>query len=661
MPSIITRGGMSAKALGFGASTGQAVYVEDVFSTYLYTGNNGASKIITNNIDLSGKGGLVWVKNRTQAFEGAFVDTIRGAGYSLFTSTTGAQQGPNGILTAFNSDGFTVGGTGYSNNGVPYGTWSFRLQKKFFAIATWTGNGASTQTVSHDLGSVPGMIISKSYSGATNWPVYHKSMNGGVNPEQYYLILDGAGQESNAVANWGNVAPTSTQFTVGGNNNVNGYSYIAYLFADQAGGFGTSGTDNIIACGLATTDSSGNLNPVTLGWEPQYILMKRTNNIQGWFLWDTMRGLSLTNQNYIQPNYTDVEYSTGSNVSYIYPNATGFAGSGNWFGGNSNLIYLAIRRGPMKTPTDATKVFVPVAYTGNSTGSTKQTLNTGFPPDLTILRSYISSNGVNENAYDRLRGNGGRLSTPSTAAQSTQPLWMNFTDNMQVVVGPDSEENPGYAGGNCISWNFRRAPGFMDEVCYTGTGSATTVAHNLGVVPELMILKDRQPGGNSWVVYHTVLGNTGRVILNSDAANNPSTTTFNSTSPTASVFTVGSNFGTNYSGSTYVAYLFATCAGVSKVGSYTGTGAAQNIDCGFAASARFILIKRTDSTGDWYTYDSARGISASSDPYLLLNSTAAEVTGTDYVNTYATGFSLTSSAPAGLNANGGTYIFLAIA
>jgi hypothetical protein len=117
----------------------------------------------------------------------------------------------------------------------------------------------------------------------------------------------------------------------------------------------------------------------------------------------------------------------------------------------------------------------------------------------------------------------------------------------------------------------------------------------------------------------------------------------------------------NQSGYNYVAYLFATVAGVSKVGSYTGTAATLQIDCGFTGGARFVLIKRTDSTGDWYVYDTARGIVSGNDSYLLLNSTAAEVTNTDYVDTYSAGFELSSTAPAGLNANGGTYIFLAIA
>jgi hypothetical protein len=131
--------------------------------------------------------------------------------------------------------------------------------------------------------------------------------------------------------------------------------------------------------------------------------------------------------------------------------------------------------------------------------------------------------------------------------------------------------------------------------------------------------------------------------------------------PAATTLTLSPSSEVNNSGSTYVAYLFATLAGVSKVGSYTGTGTTLQINCGFTGGARFVLIKRTDSTGDWYVWDSARGIIAGNDPYLLLNSTAAEVTSTDYVDTYSAGFEISSTAPAAINANGGTFIFLAIA
>ena len=136
---------------------------------------------------------------------------------------------------------------------------------------------------------------------------------------------------------------------------------------------------------------------------------------------------------------------------------------------------------------------------------------------------------------------------------------------------------------------------------------------------------------------------------------------FANTTPTASAFYVGNNALTNNTAETYVAYLFATCAGVSKVGSYTGTATTLQVPCGFTTGARFVLIKRTDSTSDWYVWDTVRGIIAGNDPYSLLNSNAAEVTNTDYIDPYSAGFELSSTAPAAINANGGTYIFLAIA
>ena len=218
------------------------------------------------------------------------------------------------------------------------------------------------------------------------------------------------------------------------------------------------------------------------------------------------------------------------------------------------------------------------------------------------------------------------------------------------------------SGTTYVDYFFRRAPGFFDVVCYTGTGVATTVSHNLGVAPELMIVKKRSSSSfSNWAVYVSSLGNGNRLLLDVISAVSAAPAFWNSTTPTSSVFTLGTSATVNESSSTFVAYLFATVAGVSKVGSYTGTGTTKQIDCGFTGGARFVLIKRTDSTGDWYYWDTARGMVAGNDPYLLFNSAAAEVTSTDYVDTYSAGFELSSTAPAALNANGGSYIFLAIA
>ena len=205
---------------------------------------------------------------------------------------------------------------------------------------------------------------------------------------------------------------------------------------------------------------------------------------------------------------------------------------------------------------------------------------------------------------------------------------------------------------------FRSAPGFFDEVCYTGTGSSPlNISHNLTVVPEMMIIKNRSFAA-SWAVYVAPLGNTHSLLL--DDIGGQLGSFWNNTSPTISQFTVGT--GTAVNGAyTFVAYLFATVAGISKVGSYTGNGSSQTINCGFAAGARFILIKRTDSTGDWYVWDSARGIVSGDDPHLSLNTTAAEVTTDDSIDPDSTGFIVNQLGATNINVNTATYIYLAIA
>jgi hypothetical protein len=223
-------------------------------------------------------------------------------------------------------------------------------------------------------------------------------------------------------------------------------------------------------------------------------------------------------------------------------------------------------------------------------------------------------------------------------------------------LGTDGNGYFNYSGFTYVDWCLRRAPGFFDVVCHTHGTVTLTLNHNLGAAPEMVIKKSRDPGGDWWYLWGTVLGVNKYARVNSnDAADS---LTFDS-AVTSTTFQVSATLSSNNSKD--VSYLFATCPGVSKVGSYTGTGTTKQIDCGFTAGARFVLIKRTDASGAWYTYDSARGIVAGNDPYLLLNSTAAEVTSTDYVDTYNAGFELSSTAPADLNANGGTYIFLAIA
>jgi hypothetical protein len=303
-------------------------------------------------------------------------------------------------------------------------------------------------------------------------------------------------------------------------------------------------------------------------------------------------------------------------------------------------------------------VFAPVLRTG--TGSVTSLTGLNFPPDMLMARKPSPSATYNF-VVDRLRGYSPSLTTQATDAEQADTLLTAFGVDGVTYDGALSGINQ--SGQSYINHFFRRAPGFMDVVCYDGSGVlGLTLNHNLSAVPEMIWVKNRSASNDNWYAYHSSLGNTKYLGLNTTTAGATSINAWNNTSPTSTQFTVGAFNGVNGSaGYDYVAYLFATLPGISKVGSYTGTGADLNVDCGFSAGARFILIKRTDSTGDWYVWDSARGIVAGNDPYLLLNSTAAEVTSTDYVDADPAGFTVTSSAPAGLNASGGSYIFLAIA
>jgi hypothetical protein len=319
----------------------------------------------------------------------------------------------------------------------------------------------------------------------------------------------------------------------------------------------------------------------------------------------------------------------------------------------------------MKVPTSGTSVFSPqtASYSAN------QVVTTGFPVDMLMMKGRAITLG--NLVYDRLRGLASTNTSPYDAQLFTSDTSAESSgDYTNTANNTGYQISSGFSGFSSVNWNFRRAPGFFDEVCYTGNGTGSTqITHNLGVAPTLVIVKQRSgsPERSWWVLTTAVpqlniLNDTSAANAYGVPANLFGDSTYNNyIAPTATTLTLSPSSEVNNSGSTYVAYLFATLAGVSKVGSYTGTGTTLQINCGFTGGARFVMIKRTDSTGDWYVWDSARGIIAGNDPYLLLNSTAVEVTNTDYVDTYSAGFEISSTAPAAINANGGSFIFFAVA
>ena len=654
MPLQETSGAASYDAFGGGVAA-VPNYIEDVFSTYLYTGN-GSTQTITNGIDLAGKGGLTWLKRRDAVRNHGLFDTVRGATKLLYSDLTNAEYTDAYSLTSFNSNGFSLGLDGGGNaNGGTYASWTFRKQPKFFDIVTYTGNGVSSRTIAHSLGSAPGCVIIKNLTSIGNWCVWHRG-NGTTD----YTALS-----LNTTNSSGNVGPgnypdfTSTTFkpnsvqaaSTGAIGNLDGDNYVAYLFAHNAGGFGLTGTDNVISCGSFSLDSAVGVD-VNLGYEAQWVMIKRTDSSagsSGWYLLDTMRGWTVDTtfgDMYLVANTTAAE--AGQNIGR--PTATGFAIQASTWLSTGSYIYVAIRRGPMKVPTYAPSVFY-----SSSFGDTQTSFPTGFVTDFAInkVTYYNPDLGTYTDGSNFMLA---RL-TANTTQVTNQASTQSNLDPASFWAIQDGYKWANGSGYSIFGWAFARAPYFADVVCYTGNDTLRTINHNLGVAPEMMIIKNRDTALD-WAVYHTGLGNTKYIFLNSTAASATASSYWNDTSPTASVFTVNTSNKVNSSPSPYLAYLFATCAGISKVGSYTGTGSTQTIDCGFTGGARFVLIKRTNTTGDWFVYDSSRGIQSGNDPYLRFNSSLPAVTNTNYVDAAASGFQVIGS---GLNVSGGTYIFLAIA
>ena len=635
-------------ALAAAGAAGEATYVDDVFSTFLYEGNNSTLNI-ANGIDLSNEGGLVWLKRRSATSNHALWDTERGVQKGLSTNNNSPESDATGNsgygLTAFNSNGFTIGSSWMGENiSGDYCSWTFRKAPGFFDVVTYTGNG-SNRTIAHSLGSVPGSIWVKRTDASGDWQVYHRSL---ANTE--YMVLNSTAAKATGTTRWNSTTPTSSVFSLGTDTTVNasGGTYVAYVFAHDDQSFGTNADESIIKCGSLTISSQATVE-VNLGFESQFVLLKRSDGTANWFMFDTMRGMAMNSVEWLHPNLTSA--AEAKTYQAVYPTPTGFgfnpANNGQLVDGT--YIYIAIRR-PHKPPTAGTEVFDIDAFAGSGSAPV---LNTGFPVDLTYTgwrdRNYVAVIVDRKHPTEFYPTISGGSNSTSTGIK------FDLMDSVGIT------SYAGDTGYNVVNYSFRRAPGFFDIASFTptSTNAALNVNHDLGVEPELMLVKQYGIADN-WYVYHEHLGGTHTLKLNlADAASDVSNI-WADTDPTASVFTVGTEFTDTFLFCR--AYLFATLAGVSKVGTYSGTGNAINVDCGFTAGARFVMIKRSDGTGDWYVWDTARGIVSGNDEYLLVNENGLSVTtNTDYIDPLNSGFTVTSSAPAALNASGGTYIFLAIA
>jgi len=315
----------------------------------------------------------------------------------------------------------------------------------------------------------------------------------------------------------------------------------------------------------------------------------------------------------------------------------------------------------------------PTLYTGNST-ATAHTV--GFQPDFTWLK-VRNATGAHY-LFDSVRLATNYIQSNSNALQGTDAQTLKSFDANGYTVGTSNSVNTN--GETMVGWNWKAGGGQGSSntdgsinttytsvnttsgfsiSSYTGTGSNATVGHGLGAVPKMIIVKETIGSANDWTVYHVTQGSNTRGILNETNAWG-SNTAWNNTTPTSSVFSIGSGSVTNRSGSTYTAYCFSDIQGFSKMGSYVGNG---NVDgtfiyTGFKPS--FIMYKKSSGTGRWTMEDNKR------DPFnvathgLEANNSSAENTGSNYwdVDLLSNGFKFRTTEQE-TNQSGASYIYMA--
>ena len=327
---------------------------------------------------------------------------------------------------------------------------------------------------------------------------------------------------------------------------------------------------------------------------------------------------------------------------------------------------------PDSSIVDGSKNFVPVTYTGNGTSQSITGVN--FQPDFTWIKQRSSTEW--HILSDVIRGTDKQVFSNSTDAEQTNSTFLTSYNTDGFTVGTSTGTNG--SGSTYVAWSWKAggtavsiAAGSIDGtnptiassvsanttagfsvVTYTGVTATSTIGHGLGVAPKFIITKLRNLS-DGWYCYHESIGNNKFIRLDTTGA--PTTSTiFGNTSPTSTVFTNEIN---NY---TCVAYCFAEVEGFSKIGSYTGNGSTDGPFVYTGFSPAFVLMKRSDSTGDWRILDTARDPYNLSSHVLYPNDSGAEYTGQDYLNITASGFQLVNSAVA-VNASGGTYIYMAFA
>ena len=666
----------------------------DYFNCVTYTANNQSSLSVTG---VGFQPDMVWLKTRGRDEHHYIYDAVRGAGDRISPSQTIKETTGDNTFTSFDSDGFTLGadgagianyqtdsmvawcwkagGSGSANNTGSINATVSASQDAGFSIVTFSGGG-SAGTVAHGLSSAPKVYFVKNLSSDTayNWYVYTETTGTG-----HFLKLNASTGKTASNDPFNNTAPTSSVFSVGGENVVSGVDYVAYCWEEKTG---------VSKFGSYTGNGSSTGPFIECGFKPRMVIVKRTDAASNWFMYDTIRGTN--NKLYADSNQDENGEDGGSTSSNtILSLSTGFqmtSGNGSntnggtytfmaWaetFSADADFKSLNTANLPAPEIKDGSEYFSTTLYTGVS-GS--QDVATGMATDLAWIKSR--STGQSHSWTDRVRGNDLVLQSNENSAETSGDIDLTSTG---VTIG-DNNALRGASGVTYVLWSWLaggsvsadnntngsitstvsvNATAGFSIVSYTGENAVRTVGHGLGVAPVMYMTKNLD-SSNDWAMYWEVLGANRLIHFNLVSKNETDSGYWNDTAPTSTVFTVGTNTRTGGTTDDYIAYCFAEVEGYSKFSEYAGNGSTDGpfVYCGFRPAMVVIKNYGGGSETNWIIRDSARSPSNKVHPSLYPNTDEAEIDNFD-MDFLSNGFKIKDDN-AVFNENGSDYLFMAFA
>ena len=641
--------GFGGGATGFGAhsSVASKPYVDDVFSQYLYEGNQSA-RSFDNGIDLSGKGGLVWIKNRSGEANHAVFDTVRGATKEVQFDYTAAETTQSTSLTAFNNNGFSIGadaGNRYNQNSTDYSSWSFRKAKGFCDIVTFTGNG-SVRTISHGLGSIPGLIMIKDLSDANSWFTYHRDLG----PTKYVMFNHG-----NAVAtqSWfmNDTAPTATEFTVGTGGNVNqsGNEFVAYLFA---GGASTAAT-------APSVDFDGN-DELEVPSSTDFDFGSGDFTMECWVKHGGGSNMVYLNRSYYSASSNSswlLFGNTNGNVDFYATTSTGWTyqisapadvNNNQWHhvavvrdGTNIKIYVDGILSKTQSVGSNAIPASTRIVEIGSQWNSA---YFTGKISNVRIVKGTAVYTSSFKPSYQPLAN---ITNTILLCCQSSTVTTATVTPGALTTVGdPTASTNSPFDDPEGYKFGEEEDQNIIKTGSYIGNGSSTGPEINLGWEPQFVLLK-RTNAASSWKMHDSM---RGVVTGGNDAILEPNDTGAEATSVDRIDFTStgfllpSSNQHYNGNGDNFIYMAIRRSDGYVGKPPEAGTDAFA-MSMGSSVSPynpSFIsgwpvdmgIMRRTDIVQSWYLHNRLTG-----QTYLLTNDNIAEANaGTNCIWDSMTGF-----------------------